>query len=46
MEPDEFKEVDIAEMEEWKRRNQREREEMLERYAEWLKAKGVLRHPK
>jgi hypothetical protein len=46
LEPDEFKEVDLAEMQEWKKRNQKERDEMLERYAKWLKANGVLRHTK
>lgn len=42
MEPDEFSEVDIREMDEWKARNQREREEMLRQYAEWLRERGVL----
>ncbi len=46
MEPDEFNEVNLAEMGEWKRRNQQERFEMLDRYAEWLKAKGVLKSEK
>lgn len=39
---DELKEVNLAEMEEWKRRNQEERLQLIDQYAQWLKRKGVL----
>lgn len=43
MEPDELAEVDLEEMREWKRRNRQERLELLDQYAEWLRANGVLK---
>lgn len=39
---DELKEVNLAEMEEWKRRNQEERFQLVDQYAEWLRRKGIL----
>jgi flagellar motor component MotA len=43
---DELEELNLAEMEEWKRRNQEERLQLLDQYAEWLRRKGILSTPK
>ena len=39
---DEREDINLAEMEEWKRRNQEERLQLLDQYAEWLRRKGIL----